>query len=358
MISTIVIAEYPPDATVRERKNFARFLPGYESSFCHLKSGNVFVKFVSPDFAQSALQLVAAVPYDLDDAAGWPVKVSMAKRDLEIRDEPVWEGHSLVIPGQGKGMSKGSSTSAAAGATTWYPPASGGAPKPLAAGADDIDTVAVLRLAEQALTAETVNETLGIFPGFVVCQYNSKIDACFVKFSGPQAARSGCQRAVAVGLTAQMARRNLAVPGETASVLAAQMTREASWSSYGTADYGSWGSSPATAEGGADWWPSSGAARSMASEPPAKRFCPSAGEGTGELVDTLAVTRVATNGLTPEAVNATFADMDGFVATQYNERIDGCFVKFRDHACAVAARQTAAGTGVPVDLARRSLAIR
>lgn len=315
-VSTIIIAGFPADAPMRERKNAARLLAGFESAHCNLKTGAVFAKFDSPENAQAAVEYLSNTPYDMDDEAAGGLKVELTKRDLEVRDAPQ---RKPVVGGFGKGGAPSMApVHMPLGASAAY---YGGPPVSRDAG---IDTVVVTKLAQQGWTPGAVNDLFGTFQGFMVCQYNERVDGCFVKFSSPRMAMAAVQRGSAKGAQVQMAKRSLELPGE--------------------------GSGKGVGRGGAyvgyDSWAADG--------PPAKRVRTDPGTGP---VDTLVVTKLAAQGLTADSVTAAFSGMPGYVACQHNERIDGCFIKFSDAGAALRAKQNAANLGIPIEIAKRSLQV-
>lgn len=309
---------------MRERKNAARLLAGFESAHCNLKSGTVFAKFDSPESAQAAADFLSTNPYDMDDEAAGGLKCELAKRELEVRDTPqkkIWPtpfgkgGAMAPAPMAMAPMAR----MAPAPAPFYSAPASYGGPP--SAG---IDTVAVTKVTQQGWTPESVNDLFGSMPGFVVCQYNERIDGCFVKFNSARAAAAAVQKGPAVGVQVQLAKRSLELEGKGGG------------------------------KGAAAAPPSYPAYDSWSAAPPAKK---PRTEPTGGNVDTLALMKLATQGLTPEGVAATFAGMAGYVTYQYNERIDGCFIKFSDAGTTTRAKSQAASMGLQVEMAKRSLQV-
>mmetsp|Transcript_53198 Transcript_53198/g.121060 ORF Transcript_53198/g.121060 Transcript_53198/m.121060 type:complete len:337 (-) Transcript_53198:48-1058(-) len=334
MTSTIVIIGFPLDATMRERKNIAKYLPGFVTAHYLVKSGTVFAKFDSPESAQAAVDRLNHDIYDADDPGFGPLKASIAKRELEVRDEP----QKKIL---------------AASASASYPSGLGSAPvalRPVSMGhmggmremagmgmplsaltgprassvpaAAGVDTVAVMKVGYQGLTPEGINETFGLLPGFIACQYNDRIDACFVKFNTAQAAQRACSRGMTMGIQAEMAKRSLTMPGEA----------KGSGKGGGYHDYA--------------------AQDSYAPAPKRMRTEASASAGA---IDTLVVMKLAKHGLSLEAVSQTFQSMQGFVTVQYNEPLDAAFVKFTSPGEASAALRLAGQCGVPTEMARRSM---
>jgi len=324
-VTTIVIAGFPADAPMRERKNAARLLAGFESAHCNLKSGTVFAKFDTPESAQAAVDFLSTNPYDMDDEGAGGLKCELAKRDLEVRDTPqkkpvaFGKGGALTAPAMAP-MPR----MAPAPAPFYSAPAYSGQPAYTGPPASGVDTVAVTKISLQGWTPESVNDLFGNMPGFVVCQYNERIDGCFVKFNNARAAAAAVQKGGAAGVQAQLAKRSLELEGKGG---------------------GKGAVAPAPSYPSYDSW---------SAAPPAKKPRTDAPAGG---VDTLALMKVSSQGLTPDGVAATFANMTGYVTYQHNERIDGCFIKFTDAAAAARAKLQAASLGLEVELARRSLQV-
>lgn len=199
-------------------------------------------------------------------------------------------------------------------------------------GGGAIDTVAILKVGEQGWTAEQINETFGMMPGFIVCQYNERIDGCFVKFGSPRQALLAVQGGSAYGLQVSLAKRSLTVDGKGGGKGGAPPSQTPAFGLNAFGGLGPGGSYPASA-------------------PPAKR---PRTDDAGP-IDTLAITKLATHGLTAETALATLSGMGGFSSSQYNERIDGLFAKFLDAGSAAHAKSQAEALGLPVEFAKRSL---
>jgi len=330
---------------MRERKNTARYLPGFQFSHCNVKTGSVFAKFDSPESALAALERLNNDPYDMDNEALGGLKADLAKREVEPPEKPQkapmggFGGKGGGVPAYAPSYAPIPAMSAAPTHFTPRPAmpvsaslyASPGAASSVAAGSGAIDTVAILKVGEQGWTAEQINETFGMMPGFIVCQYNERIDGCFVKFGSPRQALQAVQGGSAYGLQVSLAKRSLTVDGKGGGKGSAPPAAAPASNAFG--GLGSGGSYPSAA-------------------PAAKR--PRIDDAGGP-IDTLAITKLATHGLTADTVLATLSGMGGFSSSQYNERIDGLFAKFLDAGSAAHAKSQAEALGLPVEFAKRSL---
>mmetsp|Transcript_55369 Transcript_55369/g.125904 ORF Transcript_55369/g.125904 Transcript_55369/m.125904 type:complete len:238 (+) Transcript_55369:58-771(+) len=232
-VSTICVVGFPADAGVRERKNFLRFLPGFERAVV-TKTNTLFAKFETPTDAENAVAMLATVPYDQDDSSSYPVKAELAKSEMG-------EGAAQVTPSPryGKGAPRAMGFEAVPqmtqvyGADNYYSPASfaGGKGAARAAGGfaaraapygaadvsrkgkgmedpNSIYTIAVLGLDKKGLTFDVVESVIGSLPGFLQHRSDAKINALFAKFDSPASARQAVEIATSQGIGAEMARRN------------------------------------------------------------------------------------------------------------------------------------------------------
>eukprot|EP00746_Dinoflagellata_sp_MGD_P073191 gnl/MRDRNA2_/MRDRNA2_297169_c0_seq1.p1 gnl/MRDRNA2_/MRDRNA2_297169_c0~~gnl/MRDRNA2_/MRDRNA2_297169_c0_seq1.p1 ORF type:complete len:128 (+),score=22.42 gnl/MRDRNA2_/MRDRNA2_297169_c0_seq1:60-386(+) len=74
-----------------------------------------------------------------------------------------------------------------------------------------IDTLAVLSLREKRLTEHALRQEFSQVPGFVMLQYNPRLDGCFIKFTTAEHATRALQAANVLQLGAELAKRNLGV---------------------------------------------------------------------------------------------------------------------------------------------------
>lgn len=256
MVSTIRVVGFPQDATMRERKNYVCFLPGFEKSVL-TKTNTLFVKFEDADLAEGACDILNTRPYDSDDPQVAPVQAEMAKNDMaEKCHQPssVGQGQQQLQllpqqwaapPPQHWGAPPPPNYSHPAAVSRpvavrhvtrphySVPPATPGpragagvvvAP-PRGPGVhsyaenepkrarhaetpDEIFTIAVLGIGAKGLTEADVSDAFSIAPGFIGSRFITQLDAVFGKFDCPESASAAVETLSADGIPAEMARRN------------------------------------------------------------------------------------------------------------------------------------------------------
>jgi len=312
MISTIVVVGFPRDVCVRERKNTVRHLPGFETAHYIVKSQTVFAKFDSHEHAVAAAERLSSEPFDMDEPWLGSLQAELAKRDLEMRDDQQHRG------------------------TVWQPPPIARAMPAAVNGvaASPQTLVVVSKEHAQGLPPQSIGEIYSVMSGYESHSVDG-YGSVSVSFSTAEDAVGAVEQAGAMGMQAELR----PVPGASPAP---------AHSSY----------TPSTPRFGDGSFPAGGFhAAPMAAAPAAKR--PRFGEpGHGPAVDTLAVFKVQEQGLTPEGLNEMFAQMQGFLATQYNPRLESCFVKFQSPEEAVSALQQAAAVGLQAEMAKRSFNLR
>lgn len=100
-ITTLFIAGFPSEATSRELKNLCRLFPGYEGCNVNCKgrgSGSLFVKFQTVQDANEAMSVLKNLPFDEEHPDEFLLKVSYAKRDLDMYIEPIIFSERYALP--------------------------------------------------------------------------------------------------------------------------------------------------------------------------------------------------------------------------------------------------------------------
>mmetsp|Transcript_9044 Transcript_9044/g.21595 ORF Transcript_9044/g.21595 Transcript_9044/m.21595 type:complete len:230 (-) Transcript_9044:72-761(-) len=221
-ITTLVVVGFPGDVSMRDRKNFVRALPGFEGARLNTKH-TLFVKFDCVESAANALAWLQATPFDMDDPASRPVRASFANQELDLnrgsqrpvdiqtqdsyfqtpRQSAQYSPPEMVIP------------PASLRSSPRYPPQARGAPPakkqrgPPAAGG--MSTVAVMGLQRKGLSEVDVKTVFEGMEGYEACKFAPNAGGCFVKFTTPYQAQVAVGGATAMGMEAELARRELDV---------------------------------------------------------------------------------------------------------------------------------------------------
>lgn len=299
--------------------------PGFVALQVNERIDAIFARFATSVFAEQAIHDANAFNY----GAEW------ARRNLD---------DDLAIK-TGAAASSAPVASAGYGLNTGAPAASGGyssrgaaqaafapayVPPPARAahhGGEELTTIIVLAIREKGWSLEELQQWFTSQVGFVAMQVNERIDGIFVKYStASQAQQVMAEGNQKFGFGAEWARRNL----------------DDDKSSHGASAYQGYAGAAA------------GVAPQLNPQPgyygPAKRQRAQTGE-----LDTICILSMKEKGLQPSDVQQWFQELQGFVAMQVNERIDGIFIKFNSSAAADKALQESNGRSLGAEWARRNL---
>lgn len=185
-ITTICVVGFPAGVALRELKNLCRFTPGFVGAHVAADSrrgSTLFVRFLSVEFAQAAIEGITGAPFD-PDLPGDPLKAEFARREMEVRQGPP-----------------------AGGPPAWKPQYGGPVGGPSAG--EEIVTVCVLGMQDKGFTLDELRQWFSHRPGYITSQANQRVDGIFVKFTASQLAQRAIADAAAEGLVVEWARRNL-----------------------------------------------------------------------------------------------------------------------------------------------------
>eukprot|EP00451_Oxyrrhis_marina_P000345 CAMPEP_0204269328 /NCGR_PEP_ID=MMETSP0468-20130131/15861_1 /ASSEMBLY_ACC=CAM_ASM_000383 /TAXON_ID=2969 /ORGANISM="Oxyrrhis marina" /LENGTH=227 /DNA_ID=CAMNT_0051244701 /DNA_START=63 /DNA_END=746 /DNA_ORIENTATION=+ len=219
-ITTLVVVGFPSDATMRDRKNFVRALPGFEGARLNTKH-TLFVKFDSVEAASNALAWLQATPFDMDDPSSRTVRASFANQELDLNrgsqrqvdiqaPEAYYQAPRQYPPPEAVVPPAGLMRH-----TPRYPPQVRSAPPakrqrgPPATGG--MSTVAVMGLQRKGLSEVDVRTVFEGMDGYEACKFAPNAGGCFVKFSSSYQAQAAVGGATAMGIDAELARKELDV---------------------------------------------------------------------------------------------------------------------------------------------------
>jgi len=357
---TICIVGFPAEAQPRELKNLCRFMTGFEGAHVAFagpgQSSALFVKFVSPEIARNAMDMLHGAPFDVD-APQVILKVEYARREMEVRPNSLLPAPMVALtppPAGDRNMALARPPAAIAPPggvhmtdqappnVDAYPPvhrpvAPLAAPPPQVPGPNgqmirvgltggELTTIVVLRLKEKGFIPEELMQWFQQRPGFLTLHVNERIDGLFVKFGSGTAAERAMEDANAQNFGCEWARRNL----------------------------------------DDDIGPNRAVAPPSAFPQPVAALPPAAPSGyiaakrqrsnLGEL-NTITILGIRDKELAPEMLQQWFSQKPGFVAMQINERINGVFAKFSDQASAMAVLEEANAMQWGAEWPRRNLDI-
>lgn len=327
-LTTICITGFPPEVHPRELKNLCRFMQGFEGAHVAFAAAGItslFVKFGSSDMAQSAIETLGGITFDLDVPAV-TLKAEWARREMEVRNNSL--PAPLVSGGANRGVARpavsyptpvaaypvpfmgypaaqpaaamGYGGPALTGGHAGYIQAVSGSRSGATGG--DLVTITILGMTEKRLVLEDLLSWFQQRPGFIALQVNERIDAIFARFATSVFAEQAIHDANAMNFGAEWARRNLDDDLGAKNAVAAH-TSVAPAAQYGglnapMGNSGGYGPSPSGPRGGSD------------------------------SLTTLTILGMRDKGLHSDEMKRWFTTQPGFVAMQENERIDGMFVKY------------------------------
>jgi len=306
-VTTIAVAGFPVDASLRELKNLCRSCDGFEMASPNVRPGKpptLFVKFDSTENAAGAIAFLRTLIFDEEAPVPCFLKAEFAKKEMGLQ-EPSLEGGQLKRP-----------LSHEIGHVDVGEPLR----KRVAAAAPSVtplDTVACKVLEN---TAEETQQFFEQLPGFVAFKLNSNGRNCFVKFADCTWAESGLVAAQQAGFTLDFAKRPLL---ET--------------------DFA--GSDVARVNDGEDQIP-------VGMDRPIGPGSISHSQVAVGGADTLAC-KIGSAG--EEALAQFFEPLPGFQTMKFAHRVGACFLKFQDYAHAWSALTAARENGFTLDFAKRSL---
>lgn len=229
--STVCIVGFPAEAHPRELQNLCRFIKGFEQA--HVapaaagKAPTLFVKFRTAEDAQTCIEVVSGVPFDLE-VPHFVMRAQLAKREMSVRDTPPRTGYPMGYPSAkggfgGKGaygnmaalgmpmgaMGIGMPMGVGYGAMPPFAQPTGKGAKFVAQAGMPIDTIAVMAMKEKALTEEKLHAFFSECQGFTTLQVNERIGGAFIKFDSVVNADQALRHGNAHGFGAEWARRNM-----------------------------------------------------------------------------------------------------------------------------------------------------
>jgi len=342
-ITTIAVAGFPMDASVRELKNLCFLCDGFEQSKPNIRPDKppiVFVKFTSVEAASQAIARLQTMTFDEDAEASKTLKAEFARSDLLPSQSAQWAAPQPYSEGWHQHPSKRIRTSpppappgwlaARTNSSMWVQPrweehhpqpVNGAswkgagewahhAPQQASYADDEMASKDTLACKVEGSTPQDIVEFFDQLPGFEVLKFNSTGRNCFAKFAHAQQAMDALHIGRDAGLVLDFAKRSL----ELADVRSAAAAP-------------GWEAPPA---------------------PP-----PALEGGCGHPIDTLAC-RIEANG--PDDINAFFEQLDGFVGFKTNNSGRNAFLRFLSHEHALEALNAGREAGYAVEFARRSMA--
>lgn len=395
-ISTLYVTGFALNASDREMENFCRFLPGFvgaKSSLTH-NAPKVWVRFDSTDSAIAAMPFLDGQPFDMQDNSSL-LRASMAKTDMnpdawdrkEARprgaaciagplDELLGLGQPSERPPLAAPWGQSAKHSPWQSNSAWEPAQPGAQPRgkgggkqppnggkgggKMPAGSAQNDTLAILGMVDKGVTEDILLQFFSQLDGFVtltVATGRSGEQNCFVKFGSRPLAQFALESAAEAGVHAEPAKNSLDIGKlQGAHGAARQATPEGLQGDDGAEEEQRWTS----AEGG-PWTPQNvrppkrpryEEARSETGKGPGKRDVAEAAS------DTLVLTSIGSVGMTEASCEEFFAQIDGFVASNFNTTGRGggnYFVKYAGAELAAAALRAANDAGLQPQWARKSL---
>lgn len=203
--TTIAVAGFPQDVTLRELQNLCKLCPGFEGAKPNMRQGKprmLFVKFVSGDAASEAIMMIQNIAFD-DAQPELTLKAEFANSEMSstparMEDSPhstaAW-GQDRVSPQSAMPAAKRPRTATGTGTQSWpQPPTSG-----------NVDTLAV------RIEGHSEGELRSFFAeheGFVALKFNGRSANCFAQFLTPECAQTALEAAISFGFAAECARQS------------------------------------------------------------------------------------------------------------------------------------------------------
>lgn len=294
------------------------------------RSGTLFAKFQSADFAQEAIQALNGHAFD-EEQGHQPMKADYAKRELEPQRNRGMPSHQVdTRERHSSSLNHAPPSGSGSGRHHHAPPGLpyGGHHEAAAPLSSDITTVTIIGAERKGVSRDELKDWFQRLPGYITLQMNEKIDAIFVKFSSHRDAERALREANVANLGAEWARRNL---DEGEREVAYQIV------------------------------PTTGGHHPPALHT-AKRSRGGGGdreshhrEGSSSTLDTLAVLGVQKRGLNSEDLQDWFIRRTGYEKLKVNDNIDAIFVKFASRDDADKALQDANELEFGAEWARRNL---
>jgi len=380
---TICVVGFPAEVSPRELKNLTRFMTGFEGAHVAFagpgQSSALFVKFVSPEIARNAMDMLHGAPFDMDNPQ-IILKVEYARREMEVRPNSLLPTQmaALTTPMDPMMEQPPPQPLRTVPATRSLPPVTmqDGMLKRIGLTGGELTTVTVLGMKEKGWSAEELVPWFQQRPGFLTLHVNERIDGLFVKFGSGSAAERAIEDANQHNFGAEWARRNLdddIGPQRQQLQLQQQQQLPPPSGQYVDPQYGDAGAQfgemnqmyPTQQPMGQPMGGQPMGGQPMGAPMVQQQMPPPAGgaysnaakrqrSNLGEL-STITILGIRDKDLSPEMLQQWFSQKPGFVAMQVNERINGVFAKFATQAQAVGVLEEANAMQWGAEWARRNL---